>query len=77
LLIQEEDRFARSSECCSMLERHIEAGEALIERQRHLVGRLKQLGRPIQDAEFVLQTLITTQELFVRQHRLLSKELAN
>jgi hypothetical protein len=77
LLILEVDKFARASECCLMLERHIAAGEALIQRQRHLIARSKQHGRVIQDAEFVLQTLMTTQELFLRQHRLLSRELAN
>jgi hypothetical protein len=77
LLIKEEDKFARTSEYCSMLERHIAAGEALIQKQRHLIERFKQHGRIIQNAEFVLETLIATQELFVRQHRLLSRELAN
>jgi hypothetical protein len=77
LLIQEEDKFARTSEYCSMLERHIAAGEARIQKQRQLIERLKQNSRILQDAEFVLQTLITTQELFVRQHQRLSRELAN
>jgi hypothetical protein len=66
LLVEEVDRFADRSERLQMAERHIEACNAHISRQKLLVQRLSDGGNParIREAKRVLINLLELRDLY-------------
>jgi hypothetical protein len=75
LLIKEVVKFEKDVEFASTIERCIAKNNARFERQKELVARLKQDGRDVKGAYFLLVTLKTMAALFFHHHVLTRKIL--
>jgi hypothetical protein len=68
LLIAEEKRFGRASDCLESLERHLTDGEAIIARQRGLIAEMKGNGGDVGSAERTLQRYESIQDVLHSLH---------
>ena len=76
LLIEEEDKLGASYELLADLERHIDDGNRLIERQRVIVATMQRDGKAGQDAaNSLLDALTDSQDLHTHYRKLVLIEI--
>jgi hypothetical protein len=75
LLIKQVVKIEKDVEFATIFERHIAKNNQCFKRQKEKIARLKQGGRDVTDAYFLLVTLKTIAALFVHHHALARKIL--